>query len=131
MPNIHVSAALILDSGGRMLVVRKAGTDVFMQPGGKPEPGESAAETLVRELSEEVGIILTPGELRPLGQFSAPAANEDGHTVVADVFEAIGAFTPEPRAEIVELRWVSAAEARALGARLAPLSATHFLDRLR
>src|SRR6478609_7813601 len=51
---IHVSAAVILDGDGRLLLVRKAGTTAFMQPGGKPEPGESASETLSRELAEEL-----------------------------------------------------------------------------
>jgi len=45
---IHVSAAVIVDDEGRLLLVRKAGTTAFMQPGGKPEPGESADETLSR-----------------------------------------------------------------------------------
>ena len=42
-PQIFVSAAVITDAAGRVLVVRKHGTSVFMQPGGKPEAGESAA----------------------------------------------------------------------------------------
>src|SRR6478735_4464258 len=59
---IHVSAAVIVDDEGRLLVVRKAGTTAFMQPGGKPEPGESPSETLSRELDEELGIRLNPRE---------------------------------------------------------------------
>ena len=47
-PRIFVSAAVITDASGRVLVVRKHGTTVFMQPGGKPETGESAAEALAR-----------------------------------------------------------------------------------
>ena len=41
---IFVSAAVITDAAGRVLVVRKHGTTVFMQPGGKPEAGESGAD---------------------------------------------------------------------------------------
>ena len=37
---ISVVAALIRDERGRVLLVRKRGTAVFMQPGGKRHPGE-------------------------------------------------------------------------------------------
>ena len=66
-PQIFVSAAVITDAAGRVLVVRKHGTSVFMQPGGKPEAGESAAEALSRELHEEVGLVVAPDALEPLG----------------------------------------------------------------
>ena len=123
---IHVSAAVILDDEGRLLVVRKAGTTAFMQPGGKPEPGESASQTLSRELDEELGIRLDPTELRALGSFTAAAANEPGFLVVADVFEAdIGAQLPAVGAEIAELRWVSRADAERL--EIAPLAREYFL----
>ena len=125
---IHVSAAVILDADGRLLVVRKAGTTAFMQPGGKPEPGESASETLSRELDEELGIRLEPSELRSLGSFTAAAANEPGFLVVADVFEAdIGAQLPRVGAEITELRWVSRSDAEQL--EIAPLALEYFLPR--
>ena len=58
MPDIHVSAAVIVDDTGRVLVVRKQGTTRFMQPGGKPEPGETPSQTLIRELHEELGLRL-------------------------------------------------------------------------
>lgn len=118
---IHVSAAVITDADGRLLLVRKAGTTAFMQPGGKPEPGETPAETLARELAEEVGIRVSPDALEPLGRFTASAANEPGFAVVADVFGVdIGDQLPVPDAEIAELRWVTAATAS--GIEIAPLA---------
>lgn len=126
--SIHVSAAVILDDDGRLLLVRKAGTTAFMQPGGKPEPGESASETLSRELREELGVDIVPSALRPLGSFTADAANEPGFAVVADVFAAdLGGQHPIAHAEIVELRWVSAADAEEL--EVAPLAREYFLPR--
>ncbi len=123
---IHVSAAVITDADGRLLLVRKAGTTAFMQPGGKPEPGETPAETLARELAEEVGIRVSPDALEPLGRFTASAANEPGFEVVADVFSVdIGDQRPVPDAEIAELRWVTAATAS--GIEIAPLAREFFL----
>jgi 8-oxo-dGTP diphosphatase len=125
-PRIFVSAAVITDATGRVLVVRKHGTSVFMQPGGKPEPGESAAEALARELHEEVGLVVDPADLVPLGTFESDAANEAGHRVVAEAFRT----TAEPddlaaRAEIAELRWITPADVAAMA--LAPLSLDHLL----
>ncbi len=123
---IHVSAAVITDDAGRLLLVRKAGTTAFMQPGGKPEPGETPAETLARELEEEIGVRVPADELRPLGSFTAHAANEPGFLVVAEVFEAdLGAATPVIAAEIEELRWVTRDDAERL--EIAPLARTYFL----
>jgi 8-oxo-dGTP pyrophosphatase MutT (NUDIX family) len=124
--SIRVSAAVIVDADGRLLVVRKAGTTAYMQPGGKPEPDESAADTLSRELAEEVGIRVAPSDLRPLGEFTAAAANEPGFAVVADVFAAdIGAQIPIAAAEIAELRWITRADADTL--EIAPLAREYFL----
>lgn len=123
---IRVSAAVITDAAGRLLLVRKAGTTAFMQPGGKPEAGEDAGETLIRELAEEIGLRLGPADLTPLGEFTAPAANEPGYAVVADVFRVdIGQQQPVTDAEIEELRWVARADAD--GIEVAPLAAAYFL----
>ena len=125
-PRIFVSAAVITDAAGRVLVVRKHGTSVFMQPGGKPEAGESAAEALARELLEEMGLIVAPGALEPLGTFESDAANEPGHRVIAAAFRT----TAEPgelsaQAEIAELRWITPGDVAAM--QLAPLSLDHLL----
>lgn len=118
---VHVSAGVVTDAAGRALLVRKRGTTRFMQPGGKPEPGESPAETLVRELAEELGVVVDAGALRPLGVFRADAANEPGLTVVAHAFAVtLDPAAVSPLAEIDEARWISPADADALP--LAPLS---------
>jgi 8-oxo-dGTP diphosphatase len=124
-PTISVSAGVVLDGRGRALLVRKTGTRAFMNPGGKPEPGESAAQALCRELAEEVGLAIRPDELTYLGRFRADAANEPGHLVEAEVFAVtVAEADVRPRLEIAEAVWVDPARA---GVELAPLAADHLL----
>src|SRR5919199_6170614 len=121
-PVLEVVAALLTDSAGRLVLVRKSGTTRFMQAGGKPEPGESAREALVRELAEELEFRPAPEQLEHLGRFETDAANEPGHLVRAEVFRLRTDADLRPAAEIEELLRVSPAEASALGERLAPLA---------
>ncbi len=95
------------DADGKVLNVRKRGTSTLMLPGGKPEPGESAAETAVREIAEELGIALDELRLSFLGEFRSAAANEAGFDVVASVFEHPYVAGASPAAEIVQLAWVN------------------------
>ena len=117
MPQVIVVAAVaLLDGDGRMLTVRKRGTTRFMNPGGKLEPGETPAQAAVRELHEELGVVLALDALVELGTWSAPAANEPGATVVAHAFRAPlpPDDAPEPAAEIDAMRWVRPADIVAL-----------------
>lgn len=114
---IRVSAVVLQDIAGRVLTVRKRGTSRFMQPGGKPEPGETPAEAALREVHEEIGLHLSAEQLEPMGEFSAAAANEPDHTVVCHNFRvrfeddaAALLDALRPAAEIAELRWVPVAE---------------------
>lgn len=117
---LRIAAAVVEDEQGRLLFVRKRGTTAFMQPGGKLEPGEAPAATLVRELQEELGLVVPIEQLVPLGRFSAAAANEPGLQVDAHVFDAPLTGQPMIAAEIEELAWV---DPRSLhGLDIAPLS---------
>lgn len=126
---IRIAAAVILRNDGRMLLVRKRGTDAFMQPGGKYEPGEDALTALRRELEEELGTGIAADfdaeKAHSLGRFSAPAANEPGHIVEADLYLMAAAAEVSIAAEIAEARWVSQDEALALP--LAPLTRERIL----
>ena len=107
-PLIHVSAVVFRDVNDKVLTVRKRGTEKFMFPGGKPELGESALDTAIREVKEEIGIGLEAKQLTQIGVYEAPAAHEAKHTVVATVFTYDGdTIEPQMAAEIAELSWVS------------------------
>ena len=127
-PLIVVSAVCVFDEAGRLLTVRKRGTDKFMHPGGKPEAGENAAETAARELAEEVGIVLAADELVLLGIWFADAANEAATQIQATVFTAPGVWQAHPSAEIAEIRWLDLAGE--LPDDLAPLLTDHVLPAL-
>jgi 8-oxo-dGTP diphosphatase len=105
-PDFVVSAVVIRDADGRVLVVRKRGTSRFMLPGGKIEAGETAAQAAVRELHEEVGAELDPEHLVLLGEWTAPAANEPDHVVHGHIFEHPWVPRLSVRAEIEELLWL-------------------------
>ena len=122
---IRIVAALIDDAAGRLLLVRKIGTQWFMQAGGKIEGGESPISALRRELSEEIGLAFTDDSARHLGRFSASAANEPNHIVDAEVFHIRVSHDPIIRSEIEEAVWVSRSEAELMP--LAPLTRDHIL----
>lgn len=127
---IHVSAVVLRHPDtGEVLSVRKRGTRMFMQPGGKPDPGESAVDAAVREIREELGVDLSPADMRLLGVFEAPAANEDGYAVRGTVFTHPPVAGLAPAAEIEELRWVDADGP--LGDEFAPLMVDRILPALR
>lgn len=125
---IVVSAVCVFDAEGRLLTVRKRGTDKFMHPGGKPEAGETAAEAASRELDEEVGIKVAPDELEFMGTWLAAAANEHHTNIQATVFTAPGTWEAHPSAEIAEIRWLD--PAGDLPEDLAPLLTDHILPLL-
>lgn len=117
---IRISAALIDDDLGRLLLVRKAGTESFMQAGGKIEAGEDAWAALCRELGEEIGLDLTGQSQQFLGCFVAPAANEADCLVEAHLFHVRTRHEPLIAHEIAEAIWVSLVDAAELT--LAPLT---------
>jgi 8-oxo-dGTP diphosphatase len=117
---IRIAAALLIGPDGRTLLVRKRGTAAFMQPGGKIEPHEQPVQALARELEEELGLLIDPARARYLGPFSAPAANEPGHVVQAELFQLTIDADVSPAAEIEEVRWIDPATDGDLA--LAPLT---------
>lgn len=128
-PLIRIAAVALLRDD-HVLLVRKRGTDAFMLPGGKFEPEEAAIDTVCRELREELGIAVSPQALELLGSFTAPAAHEPDHDVLAIVFlaELADCHRPRPRAEIEDLR-LEPLTSRA--ANLAPLVSQWVLPALR
>jgi 8-oxo-dGTP pyrophosphatase MutT (NUDIX family) len=117
---IRIAAALLIGADGRTLLVRKRGTQAFMQPGGKIDAGESPAQALARELHEELGLVVAAEQAQFLGEFSAVAANEPGFEVNCQLYRLDVAQDLVPAAEIEEVVWIDAGSVDHL--HLAPLT---------
>jgi mutator protein MutT len=111
---VHVALAVV-DEEGRWLVGRRSPGRIFASlwefPGGKLLPGESAEQAAVRETREETGLTVEP--LADLGQIETC---HGGRTVVLHLIHCRRvAGEPQPSDPAVdEVRWVTAAELRAL-----------------
>jgi len=59
----QLRAAALIRRGDAILLHRAERDAFWALPGGRVEPGEAAAETVVREMREELGLEVTCGEL--------------------------------------------------------------------
>lgn len=68
---IPVGVHVLLERDGRVLLMRRAGTGFFdglySLPGGHVEEGESLRATAIREMAEELGIVLDEVDLSVVG----------------------------------------------------------------
>ncbi len=103
---IRIVAAVAMNAAGETLLVRKRGSAAFMLPGGKPAAKESKLDALEREIREELGCGLDRAACQGLGIFRAPAANEPGFMIEAELFAASLVGDPRPSGEIEELVWI-------------------------
>ncbi|MCP9338081.1 NUDIX hydrolase [Stutzerimonas xanthomarina] len=126
---LKIATACLLDEAGRVLVVRKRGTHVFMLPGGKIERGETPRQALGRELHEELNLKVDTSQLESLGHFQSRAANEPDHWVEADVFFGRLKSSIKAQAEIDALDWLEVHAERQ--GHLAPLLREQVLPALR
>jgi mutator protein MutT len=105
---IDVSAALIFRDGRLLIAQRNAEAHLgglWEFPGGKREPGETFEQCLVRELREELGVVVTVGERLDTVEHEYP-----GRRVRIQFFRCrLQAGEPEARG-CAALRWVRAAE---------------------
>ena len=70
MKLVLVVAAALVDADSRVLIAQrppgKSLAGLWEFPGGKVEPGERPEDALIRELAEELGIVVAEAALSPL-----------------------------------------------------------------
>lgn len=103
---VVVAAALTNQAGEILLQLRPQGRSMaglWEFPGGKVEAHESPESALVRELNEELGVIVDRNDLSPFAFASGPLG--DRHLLL--ILYLCHSWQGEPRAlESPELRWV-------------------------
>jgi 8-oxo-dGTP diphosphatase len=63
---VECAGAVVCDDAGRLLLVQRGhepSIGLWSLPGGRVEPGESAAEAAAREVQEETGLMVEVGDL--------------------------------------------------------------------
>jgi 8-oxo-dGTP pyrophosphatase MutT (NUDIX family) len=136
---------LLLDAADRVLLLHCADParpdhQYWLTPGGGLESGESPAEAAARELYEETGLRVRPGELgEPVWHEVAEfphggrwySQDQDYFVLRARHWNAAPAgFTEEDIQFIDEYRWWTLAELRATGERYYPPGLVDLLDRV-
>ncbi|MGY1874283.1 NUDIX hydrolase [Nocardia gipuzkoensis] len=104
-------SAFVQDAKGRILMIHRTDNDKYSIPGGGMEVGETVADAVVREVTEETGILVRPTAL--LGVFSNPrhvVAYDDGEVrqefSICFKAEPIGG-SPRTSSESKAVRWVA------------------------
>lgn len=101
--------AWVLIREGRLLVARNRDRDLFYLPGGRPEPGESHADTLVREAMEELSVWIVPSTMRLVAEVTAPRDGAPGRVrMTCYNAEHLGHLVPA--GETVEVGWFTVAD---------------------
>jgi ADP-ribose pyrophosphatase YjhB (NUDIX family) len=107
---VPCAGALVHDDAGRLLLVRRGtepGRGLWSVPGGRCEPGETAAEAAVREAREETGLQVVAGPV--VGRVERPGP--DGVVyVIDDVACRPSGGTLAAGDDADDVRWVDAAD---------------------
>jgi 8-oxo-dGTP diphosphatase len=106
MSRIHNNAGGIIIENRSVLMVRAAGKDYYVSPGGGVEEGETHEAALCRELMEELRVTVNPENLALFGIYKADAKGRPGEKIIMKAYMVNGyEGTLLPSSEIEELAW--------------------------
>lgn len=84
-------AAALIVRGGRLLLQSPTGVDEYAVPGGQVMFGETAAQAIERELTEEIGVKAAVGEFLAVGELFFPV----GERTIHQLFLQFAATLPD------------------------------------
>ena len=109
MSQPRLASSAIVEQAGRFLLVRRGNPparDLYAFPGGRAEPGETPAETALRELEEETGVVGRNPRLFETYEL-LPEAGIAGSHYLLSVFrvDADANSVAEARSDAVDAGW--------------------------
>lgn len=116
---LWVAAVAMVDEAGRVLMQQRlaggAHGGLWEFPGGKLEDGEAPEQAAVRELHEELGVVIDPADLAPIGFASGRTAGGDALRPLLILLYASRRWSGSPSARAAaQLAWYRPADLHAL-----------------
>lgn len=100
--------AFIEIKNGQILSTKSKGKTKYYIPGGKRESGETDEQTLVREITEELNVLIDKNTIDYVGTFKAQSDGaKEGVIVKMTCYKAEYDGIMKPTSEIEEIRWLN------------------------
>ena len=100
------TAGLVVIKNRKLLLAFSKNKQAFYLPGGKTDAGETAKQGLIREIDEELNLLLREDDLKYYTHITAPAFGEtNGVIMEQECFICELMQTPVPAAEISALEY--------------------------
>lgn len=105
--------AVILDEGRILLVERgsEPNKGAWAVPGGRVEPGETLADAVRREVTEETGLVVEVGDPAWVGESIGPGDQPGWHFVIIDFYATVTDGKLEAGDDAAAVAWVDLKEA--------------------
>jgi 8-oxo-dGTP pyrophosphatase MutT (NUDIX family) len=101
-----VTAGLVVIENRKLLLAFSKNKKAWYLPGGKMDDGETTASALIREIEEELNIILKKEELQFYTHIAAPAFGEQREVMMEqDCFLYVLSQQPKANAEITKIKY--------------------------
>jgi 8-oxo-dGTP pyrophosphatase MutT (NUDIX family) len=122
-----IAAAIVTSRRGVLIERRHDGRPLWTFPAGEAEPGESPADTAIREVKEETGLLVKVSHT--IGERQHPMTGRHMIYLAARPYQGTAVLIGD--LELAEVRWVTLAEAEQLLAEMYEPVHEHLMRTLR